>query len=214
MSKTNGETVINVPAEKSTSTTNIGTKGKAVAAAGTVVATTKAIKHKGRWKRGIAILDFLLRLLAIATLLAAAISMGTADQILPFFTNHFQFRARFDDLPALLYFVIANAIAGGYLVLSLPFSIVTIIRPHIVGARILLLVIDTVMIALTSTAAAAAAAIVYLAHTGNSKANWVEICQQFNEFCQQTSGAVVASFVGALVFMILVVMSALVLRKH
>lgn len=69
------------------------------------------------------------------------------------------------------------------------------------------------MVALTTAAAAAAAAIVYLAHNGNSNTNWAAICQQFTDFCQKVSGAVVASFIAALIFMFLVVLSAVALRR-
>ncbi|KAF8397938.1 hypothetical protein HHK36_016864 [Tetracentron sinense] len=194
--------------------TSGGSKGKA-AAAPTIVATTKATKHAAAgWKRGIAIFDFILRLFAIAAALAATTTMGTTDQTLPFFTQFFQFQASYDDLPAFTFFVVANAIASGYLVLSLPFSIVSIVRPHAIGARLLLLVFDTVMVSLTTAGAAAAAAIVYLAHNGNASANWIAICQQFDDFCQRISGAVVASFIAAVIFMLLVVLSGLALRKH
>ncbi|OVA10036.1 Uncharacterized protein family UPF0497 [Macleaya cordata] len=158
---------------------------------------------------GVVIANFFLRLAGIVAALAAATTMGTTDQTLPFFTQFFQFRATFDDLPALTFFVIANAIASAYLVLSLSFSVATIIRPHLAGAKMLLNVFDTVMVALTTAGAASAAAIVYLAHNGNSSANWVAICQQFNGFCQRISGAVVASFVAVVIFMVLLVMSAL-----
>lgn len=47
--------------------------------------------------------------------------------------------------------MIGNAIVSGYLVLSLPFSIVTIVRPHAVGLRFLLLLFDTVSLKLQST---------------------------------------------------------------
>ncbi|KAI3832606.1 hypothetical protein MKW98_002152 [Papaver atlanticum] len=218
MSKGNGETVVDVPAEKSSNPNTASTKGKGLAAGvatgAAVVGTAKVVKHLRGWKRIVCIFDFLLRLFGVAVLLTAAVTMGTSDQILPFFTHHFQFRATFQDLPALTFFVAANAIACGYLLLSLPLSLISIIRPSIVGARLLLLIADTVMLALTSTGAASAAAIVYLAHVGNRRANWIEICQQFNEFCQQTSGAVVASFAGVLIFIILVIMSALALRHH
>ena len=70
-----------------------------------------------------------------------------------------------------------------------------------------------IMLALTTGAASSAAAIVYLAHNGNSSANWIAICQQFNDFCQQISGAVVASFIAAVIFILLIVMSALAHRK-
>jgi uncharacterized protein (TIGR01569 family) len=70
------------------------------------------------------------------------------------------------------------------------------------------------ILALTTAAASSAAAIVYLAHTGNAKANWVAICIQFDGFCQRTSGAVVGSFLAVLIFMLLVIMSALAIRRH
>ncbi|KAA8518535.1 hypothetical protein F0562_016009 [Nyssa sinensis] len=199
------------------------TKGEAplfaaprVVASTSVVANTSAVEHPkgGRYKKGIAIFDFILRLCAIAATLAATVSMGTTDQTLPFFTQFFQFQASYDDLPAFQFFVIANAIVTGYLVLSIPFSIVCIVRPHAVGPRLLLIICDTVMVTLTTAAAASAAAIVYLAHNGNSSANWNSICQQFTDFCQSVSGAVVGSFVAVVLFLFLVVLSAFALRKY
>ncbi|KAI7735429.1 hypothetical protein M8C21_033030 [Ambrosia artemisiifolia] len=181
-----------------------------------VAATTKkTAKHPlvSRWKRGLGIIDFILRICAIAAALAAATAMGTTSQQLPFFTQFFQFKADYNDLPAFTFFVIANAMAGAYLVLSLPFSIVCIVRPHILGARLMLLVFDTIAVPLVTAAASAAASIVYLAHNGNSDANWVAICRQFNDFCQRVSGAVVASFITALVFIVLVAVSAVALRR-
>lgn len=71
-----------------------------------------------------------------------------------------------------------------------------------------------VMVTLTTAAAAAAVAIVYLAHNGNANANWVAICQQFDDFCQSVSGAVIASFIAAVIFIFIIVLSAFSLRKH
>ncbi|XP_047326253.1 casparian strip membrane protein 3-like [Impatiens glandulifera] len=180
--------------------------------------TTKSIKLErgggGGWKRGVGIFDFILRLSAIAASLAAAVTMGTTDQTLPFFTQFFQFQASYDDLPAFTFFVIANAATSGYLVLSLAFSIVGIVRPHLTGIRLLLLILDIVMVSLTTAAAAAAGAIVYLAHNGNPSANWIAICQQFDDFCQRISGAVVASFIAAFLLILLVILSAVALRRH
>lgn len=47
--------------------------------------------------------------------------------------------------------MIGNAIVSGYLVLSLPFSIVTIVRPHAVGIRFLLVLFDTVSLKIQNT---------------------------------------------------------------
>ncbi|XP_068324710.1 casparian strip membrane protein 2-like isoform X1 [Pyrus communis] len=143
--------------------------------------------------------------------------MGSSDEILPFFMQFFQFSASYDDLPTFQFFVIAMGIVGAYLVLSLPFSIVTIIRPHAVAPKLVLLIFYTLALALNTSAAAAAAAaaaaIVYLAHNGNSDANWLAICQQFVDFCPQSSGAVVSAFVAVVIFVILILLSASALRK-
>ncbi|KAK6944070.1 Casparian strip membrane protein domain [Dillenia turbinata] len=195
--------------------TSSGSKGNVPVGEASAYAATKAAEERATagWKRGVAIFDFVLRLCAIAAALGATIAMGTTDQTLPFFTQFFQFQASYDDLPAFSFFVIANAIASGYLVLSLPFSIVCIVRPHANGARLLLIIFDTVIVTLTTAGAASAAAIVYLAHNGNSSANWVAICQQFTDFCQRVSGAVVGSFIAIVILMFLVVMSGIALRK-
>lgn len=66
--------------------------------AAAIVVTTKATPlQKGGMKKGIAILDFILRLGAIGSALGAAVLMGTNEQILPFFTQFLQFHAQWDD---------------------------------------------------------------------------------------------------------------------
>ncbi|CAN1134025.1 Casparian strip membrane protein 1 [Linum perenne] len=197
-------TTIDVPESRSE------TKGKAP-----LIALAKHHgKSGGRYHRGVAIFDFILRLGAIIAALAAAATMGTSDETLPFFTQFFQFQASYDDLPTFQFFVIAMGIVGGYLVLSLPFSIVCIVRPQAAVPRFLLLVLDIVVMTLNTAAASAAAAIVYLAHNGNSNTNWLAICNQFGDFCQKVSGAVVAAFVVVLLFVVLLILSAVALRKH
>jgi len=70
------------------------------------------------------------------------------------------------------------------------------------------------MVGMLTAAAAAAAAIVDLAHSGNIRANWVPICMQFHGFCQRTSGAVVATFLGVLVVAVLILMGACAIRRR
>ncbi|VAH49899.1 casparian strip membrane protein 1-like [Triticum dicoccoides] len=171
-------------------------------------------RRSDRGSRCMAFLDFLLRIAALGPALAAAIATGTSDETLSVFTEFFQFRARFDDFPAFLFLMVASAIAAGYLLLSLPFSAVVVLRPQTTVLRLLLLVCDTIMLGLLTAGAAAAAAIVDLAHSGNERANWVPICMQFHGFCRRTSGAVVASFLSVFIFVLLVVLAAFSIRKR
>jgi len=69
-------------------------KGKAIAV---------APPRPGGWKKGVAIMDFILRLGAIAAALGAAATMGTSDQTLPFFTQFFQFEASYDSFTTFQY---------------------------------------------------------------------------------------------------------------
>jgi len=66
----------------------------------------KTSNQMGNMKRGVSVLDFILRLIAIVCTLASAIAMGTTDESLPFFTQFVRFRANYDDLPTLRYICI------------------------------------------------------------------------------------------------------------
>ncbi|GLJ35173.1 hypothetical protein SUGI_0708000 [Cryptomeria japonica] len=167
-----------------------------------------------RWRRLGGLFDLFLRLLALSGTIAALITMATADETLPIFTQLFQFEAKYSDLPAFTYFVITNAIAGGYLVLSLPVSIFNIVKPRFAAIRMFMVFFDTVMVAVVTSGAAAGAAIVYLAQKGNNHANWFAICQQFDSFCQQAGGALIASFAAVVFLMLLVALSAINLYRR
>ncbi|RDX68432.1 hypothetical protein CR513_52585, partial [Mucuna pruriens] len=97
-----------------------------------------------RWKKGIAITDFVLRLGAIGAAMGSAVTMGNNEEQLPFFTQFLQFHAQWNDFPVFGFFVMANGVISGYAFLTLPFSYVCIVRPHAVGPRLLLMTMDTV----------------------------------------------------------------------
>ncbi|KAI3452284.1 hypothetical protein Pfo_008949 [Paulownia fortunei] len=164
--------------------------------------------------RGVAVLDFILRLVAIIATLASAIAMGTTDESLPFFTQFIRFRAKYDDLPMFTFFLVSNAIATAYLVLSLALSVFHILKSDAKVTRTVLIILDTTILALLTAGASAAAAIVHLAHKGNVRANWVAICQQYNSFCERVSGSLVGSFIGILVLMLLILLSAVALSRQ
>ncbi|XP_062220976.1 casparian strip membrane protein 3-like [Phragmites australis] len=164
--------------------------------------------------RGLSVLDLILRFVAVAATVGSAIAMGTTNQTLPFFTQFLRFKAQYNDLPALTFFVVVNSIVAAYLVLSIPLSIVHIIRSRAKYSRLVLVFFDAAMLALVTSAASAAAAIVYLAHKGNARANWFALCQQFDSFCERISGSLIGSFVAMALLILIILLSAAALARR
>ncbi|KAK7257609.1 hypothetical protein RIF29_31693 [Crotalaria pallida] len=193
-------------------------KGKAVtwAAPPSVYSVSTKAEPSPRpgWKKGVAITDFVLRLGAIGAAMASAVTMGNNEEMLPFFTQFLQFHAQWNEFPMFQFFVVANGVISGYMILALPFSYVCIVRPHAVGPRLSLMILDIVMMGVVTGGASSAAAIVYLFHNGSQDANWIAICQGFSNFCKAASQAVVTSFVAAVFLMCLVSLSALALIRN
>ncbi|OAY83704.1 CASP-like protein 1B1, partial [Ananas comosus] len=99
------------------------------------------------------------------------------------------FVAQFQDTPAFVYFVIANAIASFYNLLVL------VLQPHLKGKahNIWVLIFDM---------------------NGNQHARWNPICDNFGAFCCRGAIALAESFVGSLLLLILNVLSTVTLRKN
>ncbi|XP_020092180.1 CASP-like protein 1B1 [Ananas comosus] len=120
------------------------------------------------------------------------------------------FVAQFQDTPAFVYFVIANAIASFYNLLVL------VLQPHLKGKahNIWVLIFDMVVMTVVATGAAAAASIAELGKNGNQHARWNPICDNFGAFCCRGAIALAESFVGSLLLLILNVLSTVTLRKN
>ncbi|CAH8361156.1 unnamed protein product [Eruca vesicaria subsp. sativa] len=179
-----------------------------------IVETSKGIQKRGLMSRRVAIFEFLLRIIAFFNTISSAILMATTNETLPFFTQFIRFHADYNDLPALTFFVVANAIVSGYLILSLPLAFVHIIKNKTENSRILLIVLDVAMVGLLASGASAAAAIVYLAHNGNNNTNWFAVCQQFNSFCERISGSLIGSFIAVFLLILLICLSAIALSRR
>ncbi|KAK1419925.1 hypothetical protein QVD17_29365 [Tagetes erecta] len=164
--------------------------------------------------KGISVMDLILRLVGIAGTLGAAIAMGTNEQTLPFFTRFVRFDAQYDDFRSFRLFVIVNAIVCAYFFLTIPLSVVHIMRSAARGTRRLLIILDTVMLALLTAGASAAASIVYLAHNGNNSTNWLPVCQQYGDFCQGASGSLIGSFGAIVVLILAILLGAIALSRQ
>ncbi|XP_021827220.1 CASP-like protein 1C1 [Prunus avium] len=136
----------------------------------------------------------LLRLMAVAATLSAAIVMVTSHERSNILGLSFE--AKYNHTPAFRYFVIANAIvtAYGFLVLFLP-SKSQLWR--------LVVALDLVLTMLLTSGISAALAIGSVGRHGNSYAGWLPICGQVPKYCDQVKGALIASFVGLIIYVVL-----------
>ncbi|RWR94107.1 CASP-like protein 1E2 [Cinnamomum micranthum f. kanehirae] len=164
--------------------------------------------------------DFLLRLLVIGTTLAAAIVMGLAKETevvpvsifpgIPPVSVKVHAKMRYSS--ALVYFVVANAIACGYALLSLFATIGQLGGPKGVGLGITIL--DVIMVALLFSGEGAAATIGVLGHEGNWHLRWNKVCNRFEKFCRSLAVSLILSMMGSLVFLLLVVLSIMHLHRR
>ncbi|GLT86900.1 hypothetical protein SLE2022_050100 [Rubroshorea leprosula] len=142
--------------------------------------------------------SLLLRLIAFGATLTAVIVMVTARDKATFFTVSYE--ARYSDTPAFKYFVVAYTIVSiyGFLVLFLP-SESLLWR--------LVVALDLVFTMLLTSGASAALAIAYVGKKGNPNAGWLPICGQVPKYCNQATVALVAGFIGLIIYTMLVLHS-------
>ncbi|XP_074585363.1 CASP-like protein 1B1 [Curcuma longa] len=109
------------------------------------------------------------------------------------------FTAAFQQTPAFVYFVIANAIASLYNLLAM------LLRPYLKnrGRDVLVHLSDMVVFPLVASGGAAAASMAELGKNGNKYARWNPICDGFEAFCLRGGAALVAAFIGAVVLLIM-----------
>ncbi|KAF4362425.1 hypothetical protein CsatB_017912 [Cannabis sativa] len=136
----------------------------------------------------------ILRLAAFAATLSATIVMATSHEKASFLTISFE--AKYSQTPAFKYFMIANAIVSvyGFLVIFLP-SESLLWR--------LVIAMDLVFAMLLSSSISAALAIAYVGKKGNTYAGWLPICSQVQNYCDHVKGALVAGFIGVILYFLL-----------
>ncbi|CAI9773322.1 unnamed protein product [Fraxinus pennsylvanica] len=162
-----------------------------------------------------------LRLLAFFATLAAALVMALNKQKKTFVvatigTTPIQvtLTAKFRHTPAFVFFVIVNGIASLHNLLMLIVNLVGRkfdykgLRPLVIAA------LDMMNVALVSGGVNAAAFMGQLGRDGNSHARWNKICDKFESYCDRGSGAMLASFIGLGLMIIVNIISIVKLRNH
>ncbi|XP_020228006.1 CASP-like protein 1E2 [Cajanus cajan] len=166
----------------------------------------------------VSVCDLLMRLLALTLTLVAAIVIGLDKQtkVVPikFIDSlpplHVPLTAKWNQMSAILYFFVANAIACTYAALSLLVGVVN--RGKSKGLWILIVVLDAFMVALLFSGNGAAAAAGVLGYKGNSHVHWNKVCNVFDKFCHQMAASIAFSLLGSLLFLLLLLLP--VVRLH
>ncbi|KAK7252156.1 hypothetical protein RIF29_35916 [Crotalaria pallida] len=137
-----------------------------------------------------------LRFLAFGATIAAVVVMVTSHEST--MVLNLTFTAKYSNDPVFKYFVIAEAIASGYSLIVLLFS-----RFQNSLWR-LVLILDFVVAMLLSSSVSAAVAIAHVGKKGNDHAGWLPICGQVPKFCDHVTGALVAAFAAAIIYLVLI----------
>ncbi|KAK7318706.1 hypothetical protein RJT34_03412 [Clitoria ternatea] len=121
--------------------------------------------------------------------------------------------AKFQHTPAFVFFVIVNGIASLH---NLVVITMDILGPQYdyKGLRLgLIAILDVMTMALAATGDGAATFMAELGRNGNSHAKWEKICDKFEGYCNRGGAALIASFVGLILLLIVTVMSITKLLK-
>ncbi|KAL5575420.1 hypothetical protein UlMin_017119 [Ulmus minor] len=140
-----------------------------------------------------------LRLLALAATVVAIVLMVTSHDSSKVF--NLTFKAKYNNTPAFKYFVIAKAIAGGLTFVSLFLMCFKSFRSRLV------IFLDVVIALVLCSGISAALAVAEVGKNGNSHAGWLPICGQVPKFCDQVTGSLIAGFVAAILYLLLILYS-------
>ncbi|MFS7988438.1 putative casparian strip membrane protein [Helianthus anomalus] len=161
-----------------------------------------------RWR--VMMLVIMLRVLALFATAAAALVMALSKESRTFAVPtsgntpvKITMTAKFQYSPANIMFVITNGVATLHSLLMLSLMCFVNNKYDIKGLRfITFTALDMVTIAVLSGAATTVAFMGELARNGNSHTHWNKVCDKFERYCDLGSGAVLASYIGILLFML------------
>ncbi|KAI4303554.1 hypothetical protein MLD38_039165 [Melastoma candidum] len=136
--------------------------------------------------RRVRVVELILRCLMCSLAVAAAVLVGTDSQVREIFG--IRKAARFTDMKALVFLVIANGVAASYSLIQASRSIASMIRGNVLFSKPLAWAIfssDQVMAYVMVAAVAASLQSAVLAKAGQPELQWMKICDLYERFCTQ-----------------------------
>ncbi|CAA0807132.1 CASP-like protein 1E1 [Striga hermonthica] len=140
--------------------------------------------------------DVILRFLALALSLAAAVVLGVdketttvAMTLVPTLPAvNVPVTAKWHYLSAFVFFVVSNSIACAYAAVSLLLKLAN--RSGKNGMDMMFVLVDLIMVALLFASVGAALAIGLMGYEGNSHVQWKKVCHVFDTYCDQVGVAI------------------------
>ncbi|KAJ4704073.1 CASP-like protein [Melia azedarach] len=157
--------------------------------------------------RRIRIVELILRCVICGLGVLAAVLVATDTQVKEIFS--IQKKARYTDMKALVFLVIANGIAAAYSLLQVLRCVIAMIKGSVLFNKPLAWAIfsgDQVMAYLTVAAVAASVQSAVFAKLGQPELQWMKICNMYGKFCNQVGEGIASAL---LVSLSMVVMSCI-----
>ncbi|KAK3441005.1 hypothetical protein EUGRSUZ_B01267 [Eucalyptus grandis] len=166
------------------------------------------------------LVDVALRVLLFAATLTAVVVMVTANQTkvvpvpVPGVGSQAPVEAKFQNSPAIVYFVAALSVAGLYSIITVLASISVILTPIFAASfQLFFLISDVVVLGLVASATGTAGTVGYIGLKGDTHANWGKVCNVYDKFCQHIGSATAVSLFAAVVLVFLITLSVLSIHK-
>ncbi|KAL0328724.1 UNVERIFIED_CONTAM: CASP-like protein 2B1 [Sesamum calycinum] len=159
--------------------------------------------------RRVRVAELVLRSVISGLAILSALLIGTDTQVKEIFS--IQKKAKFTDMKALVFLVIANGLAAAYSLVQLLRCILSMIRGSVLFNKPLAWAIfsgDQVMSYLMLAAVAAAAQSAALAKLGQPELQWMKICDMYAKFCNQVGEGIASSLFVSLSFAVVSAISA------
>ncbi|KAG2688591.1 hypothetical protein I3760_09G103200 [Carya illinoinensis] len=143
--------------------------------------------------------ELVLRCLICGLGVLAAVLVVTDSQVKEIFS--IQKKARFIDMKALVFLVVANGIAAAYSFVQVLRCVVSMVRGNVLFSKPLAWAIfsgDQVMAYMTVAAVAASAQSSVFAKLGQPELQWMKICNMYGKFCNQVGEGVASAVIVSL----------------
>ncbi|XP_077222021.1 CASP-like protein 2B1 [Tasmannia lanceolata] len=170
------------------------------------------VYHGSRLKeveRRVKVAEVVLRCVICGFGVLAAVLVGSDTQVKQIFS--IEKKAKFTDMKALMFLVIANGIAASYSLVQGFRCVVSMLRGSVLFSKPLAWAIfscDQILAYVMLAAVAAAAQSAVIAEFGQPELQWMKICNLYGKFCTQVGEGIVSAFLVSLSMVTLSCMSA------